>query len=134
MSERQEALNAYNAWAEAYKPGEFIEYSHETYEHLTKEADARRIWTKHGTCEVARFSNGIREFSGDGCGCWWTYGWVVCAEPWEGDDDTLRTVDTELYCPCETCNEDGSDENVSETCPQCEGDGYFQVYFDNYFV
>ena len=58
----------------------------------------------------------------------------MCDEPWEGDDENDDTVDTEWYGPCKTCNEDGSDENVSETCPQCEGDGYFLVYFDNYFV
>lgn len=130
MSEHQDYIEAYNSWLDQYKPGEFIEYSEEEYNKLEKEQDMHYVWTHHGTCENERYSNGIHSFSSGGCGCWQTFGWVICEVPWEGDEDTFLAVDTEWSGPCETCNADGGDENIDPDCPECDGEGYTQDYFD----
>lgn len=129
MSEHQEYIDAYKAWQEQYKPKEFIEYSHETYEKLTAESDIHYLWTHHGTCETEKYTNGVREYGGS-CGCWSNLGWYLCEVPWEGDEKTFISVDTEWAGPCDICNEDGEDSNIDPECPQCDGEGWTQDYFD----
>lgn len=129
MSQRQEIQDAYNAWCKEYADGEFIEYSHEAYENLLATTDPHLVWTNHSTCENERYSNGIHEFN-SGCGCWNVFGWYVSSKPWEGDENTFLVVDTEWSGPCETCNSDGEDANINPDCPECDGEGYTQEYFD----
>lgn len=130
MSEHQRYIDAYNQWQEEYKPGEFIEFSDWAYKELLATTDIHYVWTHHGTCENERYSNGIRSFSTNGCGCWQTFGWVVCEKPWDGTEDTFLVVDTEWSGPCEKCNPDGNDDKINEDCPECDGEGYTQDYFD----
>lgn len=129
MSSKQEALEAYNEWSETYKPGVFVEYSEEEYERLTEEVDKHLVWTHHGTCETERYTNGVHNFN-SGCGCWQVFGWTICEVPWVGDDDTYLSTETEWAGPCETCNVDGEDEHINQECPECDGEGYVQEYFD----
>lgn len=129
MTSKNEAQAEYNSWLETYKPSEFVEYSHEAYEKLLAEVDPHLVWTNHGTCETEKYSNGILEFSEHSC-CYTNFGWYIAEVPWEGDEDTFISVSTEWAGPCPVCNEDGEDNYIQEACPECDGEGYTQVYFD----
>lgn len=129
MSEHQDYIDAHNEWLQTYGPLDFVEYSSEEYERLQSEVDTHYVWTHHGTCENERYSNGLHEFN-SACGCWQVFGWYISETPWEGDEDTYLSIDAEWSGPCETCNLDGEDENIDPDCPECDGDGYTQDYFD----
>jgi hypothetical protein len=75
------------------------------------------------------FSTGILDFN-SGCGCWQVFGWYISQTPWEGTEDTYISIDAEWSGPCETCNAAGEDETINSDCPECDGEGYTQDYFD----
>lgn len=129
MSEHQDYINAFNEWQKTYGPLEFVEYSSESYEKLKADINTHLAWTHHGTCENERYSNGILDFN-SGCGCWQVFGWYISQTPWEGTEDTYISIDAEWSGPCETCNAAGEDETINSDCPECDGEGYTQDYFD----
>jgi hypothetical protein len=117
----------YNEWLEEYGYVDYIEFSDENWEKV-QQMNTRLIWTDHGTCENPMVTNGARLYSGR-C-CWDTYGWYVMSKPWEGPEDSYESVETAVYLACSTCNADSEEEDINSECPECEGEGYVNHYFD----
>lgn len=129
MSEHQQYIDAYKSWVEEYRPVDFVEYSEQAYYQLKVEKDFHYVWTHHGTCETEQYTSGILQFNSN-CGCWQVFGWIITEVPWIGDENTSISVATEWAGPCDICNADGEDQSIDPACPECDGEGYTQDYFD----
>ena len=125
----QDELDEYLDFMEVTKPKEFLDYNEENSKKV-EQMDPRYVVTDHDTCDSPMFSVGWHDFGPNPRCCWFTHGWHILTNPWEGVDDMIRTGG---YAQCVECNIGGdSDDEGDPDCKTCEGDGWVNYYYDEF--